>query len=188
MSEESERTSRKRDFTRREAIAGAALTFGGLALGSAVVRAAVQDEISHTAESIHLEPVFTAARQRVYDALIQTQQFDKVVQLSAAVKSGMALGNSPTQIGDVVGGAFALFGGHIVGRHIELVPNQRIVQAWRTADWHPGVYSIAKFELVEQGSGTKIVFDHTGFPSGQAEHLVEGWKSNYWEPLAKFLG
>jgi Activator of Hsp90 ATPase homolog 1-like protein len=54
--------------------------------------------------------------------------------------------------------------------------------------WEPGIYSIARFELVEQGSGTKIVFDHTGFPKGKAEHLAEGWKINYWEPLEKVLG
>ena len=85
------------------------------------------------------------------------------------------------------GGAFLLFGGYITGRQIELVPNERVVQAWRAGGWDPAHYSIAKFELVEQGSGTKIVFDHTGFPNGQAEHLAEGWKGNYWEPLEKFL-
>ena len=53
--------------------------------------------------------------------------------------------------------------------------------------WAPGAYSIAKFELVEQGSGTKIVFDHTGFPKGTAETLASGWKAHYWGPLAKFL-
>jgi len=82
---------------------------------------------------------------------------------------------------------FILFGGHIIGRQIELVPNERIVQAWRVVDWEPGVYSIAKFELREQGSGTKIVLDHMGFPKGLGEHLAAGWRSHYWEPLEKFL-
>jgi hypothetical protein len=41
--------------------------------------------------------------------------------------------------------------------------------------------------LVEQGSGTKIVFDHRGFPEGQAQHLADGWNANYWEPLEKYL-
>jgi hypothetical protein len=41
---------------------------------------------------------------------------------------------------------------------------------------------------VESGGETKIKFDHTGFPKGQAEHLAEGWRGNYWEPLAKVLG
>jgi len=85
------------------------------------------------------------------------------------------------------GGAFSMFGGVIVGRHIELVPDARVVQAWRVAYWPKGLYSIARFELVEQGAATKIVFDHTGFPAGDAESLASGWKAHYWEPLAKFL-
>ena len=61
-----------------------------------------------------------------------------------------------------------------MGRHVELVPNERIVQAWRVVTWDPGVYSIAKFELKEQGSETRLVFDHTGFPNAKAEHLSAG--------------
>src|SRR5713101_4341878 len=174
--------------TRRQLIAGVAAAFGGLSMGSAMGWAGAEEEISHTAESIHQEPVFKASRKRVYEALTDAKQFNKVVQLSAAMKSGMPAGAAPTEISREVGGAFALFGGYILGRHVELAPNERIVQAWRTASWDPGVYSIAKFELVEQGSGTKIVFDHTGFPKGQGEHLAAGWKGNYWEPLEKFLG
>ena len=74
-----------------------------------------------------------------------------------------------------------------MGRQLELVPNQRIVQAWRVVDWKPGDYSIAKFELIDQGAETKLVFDHTGFPQGEAEVLAPGWKAHYWEPLRKFL-
>jgi len=30
---------------------------------------------------------------------------------------------------------------------------------------------------------------HTGFPKGDGEHLAEGWKINYWQPMEKkFLG
>ena len=46
---------------------------------------------------------------------------------------------------------------------------------------------IAKFELVEQGSDTKIVFDHLGFPKGLGQHLAEGWKGHYWDTLEKYL-
>ncbi len=173
--------------TRRQLIAGAAIGLGGLALGSTAVRAGTEEEVSHTAESIHQEPVFNASRKRVYEALTDTKQFDKVVQLSEAMRSGIPPGAPPTEISHEAGGAFSLFGGYITGRHIELAVNERIVQAWRVGNWDPGVYSIAKFELVEQGSGTKIVFDHTGFPKGLGEHLAAGWKANYWEPLGKFL-
>ena len=173
--------------SRRQMIAGAAATIGGVALGAGIVRGAAGPEISRTAEAIHQEPVFTASPKRVYEALTDASQFDKVVQLSGAMKSGMISGETHTKIGGEAGGAFSLFAGVIAGRQIELVPNVRIVQAWRAADWKPGAYSIVKFELAEEGAGTRIVFDHTGFPAGEAEHLAQGWKVNYWEPLAKVL-
>jgi len=168
-------------------IAGVAVALGGLALGSTEASAENEEEVARTAETIHQEPIFKASRKRIYEALTDAKQFNNVVQLSAAMKSGMPPGAASTQISHEAGGAFALFGGHIVGRHVELVPNERIVQAWRVATWDAGVYSIAKFELVEQGSGTRLVFDHAGFPKGDGEHLAEGWKANYWEPLEKFL-
>jgi uncharacterized protein YndB with AHSA1/START domain len=172
--------------TRRQLIAGVAIAFGGLALGSAEAWAGAEEGISRTAESIHQEAVFKASRKRVYEALTDAKQFDKVIQLSGVMQS-MPTGGKPTEISREAGGAFGFFGGYITGRHIELVPNERIVQAWRAGSWDPGVYSIAKFELAEQGSGTKIVFDHTGFPKGAGEHLAAGWKAHYWEPLEKFL-
>lgn len=93
----------------------------------------------------------------------------------------------PAVISNEPGGAFSLFGDYIAGRQVELVTNQRIVQAWRAGSWAPGIYSIARFELAEQDSATKLVFDHTGFPAGTADHQAAGWYANYWEPLEKFL-
>lgn len=144
------------------------------------------EEISHSSEAIHQEVTFKATPARVYDALTDAKQFSRVVQLSAAAQS-MAIPKDPVEISRELGGAFSAFGGYITGRQIEFVPNQRIVQAWRAASWPAGAYSIARFELSPDGAGTKLVFDHTGFPQGQADHLLAGWKGNYWEPLAKFL-
>jgi len=173
--------------TRRKALTGLAITIGGMSLRSTKAGAATEDKISHTAEAIHHEPIFTASRQRIYEILIETKQFDKVVDLSGARKS-MPSGGKPTEISREAGGAFTIFGGHIIGRQIELLPNERIVQAWRVVDWGPGIYSIARFELVERDSRTTIVFDHTGFPKGLGEHLAAGWREHYWEPLKKLLG
>ena len=177
----------RRETIIRSLLGAVAASIGALALAPAATAAPLEDEISRTAESIHQETIFRASRKRVYEALTDTDQFNKLTQLSAAVKSGMALGSTATKISREEGGTFTLFGGHILGRHVELVPDERIVQAWRTADWPAGIYSIARFVLMAQNGGTKLVFDHTGFPVGQAEHLAAGWKANYWEPLAKFL-
>ena len=174
-------------IARRQVILRTAGVFGGLTLGSAGAWAVAADDMSSACEVIHQEVAFKVSCKRVYDALTDAKQFNKVVMLSAAVQSGMVPRDKPVEVSSEAGGAFSAFGGHITGRHVELVPSERIVQAWRAASWGPGQYSIARFELVEQGSGTKVVFDHTGFPQGQAQHLAEGWKGNYWEPLEKYF-
>ena len=138
--------------------------------------AATQDAgISRTAEAIHQELTFTAPPQRVYEALLDQQQFARVT------------GGQATTIDRAEGGAFSLFGARIKGRNVALEPDARIVQAWRSEGWDKGVYSIVRFELHPAGTGTHLAFDHTGFPVGQADHLAAGWKSNYWDPLTRFL-
>jgi activator of HSP90 ATPase len=93
----------------------------------------------------------------------------------------------PAEIDPKAGGAFTTFGGQIEGRTVELVANQRVVQAWRPTHWDPGVYSIVRFELKPQGAGAIVVLDHTGFPEGDFDHLTWGWNAHYWEPLKKFF-
>lgn len=136
--------------------------------------------ISHTCESIHQEVVFKAARKRVYEAFTQEKQFSQVTDF--------VMKGASTQISPEVGGTFSIFGGVILGRHVELVPYERIVQAWREKDWTPGLYSIVRFQLDERGAETKLIFDHTGFPPGASASLAPGWWSHYWEPLQKYLG
>src|SRR5260370_37523541 len=89
--------------TRRQMIAGVTVALGSLGLASPKAFAQAADEISHSAESIHLETVFKATRKRVYEALTDAKQFHKVTQLSAAVQSGLASGTAPTEIANVPG-------------------------------------------------------------------------------------
>ena len=173
--------SNRREFSLRMASVCSLLGLSGLPFLVSPVSAlaAESEEISNHSEAIHQEVVFKAAPDRVYKALTDPGQFSKITEFS--------MPGATAHISGQVGGAFSLFAGHITGRHIELVPNQRIVQAWRDDGWAPGVYSIAKFELHDSGSGTRLVFDHTGFPQGSAAHLAIGWKSHYWEPMGKYL-
>ena len=166
----------RRDFAVR-------ITGFGSAVGLVAMQCAAQagDEISHAAESIHQEVVVKATSKRIYEALTDSAQFTQVTRFSPVMNA------APAKIGRTVGEGFTLFGGHIVGRQVELVPFRRIVQAWRVADWDSGVYSIAKFDLTNQGPQTTILFDHTGFPNGKADHLAEGWHLNYWKPLQKYF-
>ena len=171
--------------TRRQVILRVA-ALGSLAGCPFKAWAAEDSGLSRAAEAIRQDPIFQASRKRVYEALTDAQQFDKVIRLSAAMRS-MATGTKRAEISGDAGTAFSIFGGYVSGRQIEVVPNERIVQAWRSESWKSGEYSIVRFELIEQGATTKIVFDHRGFPDGTGDHLATGRKENYWEPLGKYL-
>lgn len=171
--------------SRRQAIAGVAMFSAFVAMHPQKLRAE-DAEVARTAESIHQEVLYRASRKRVFNALMETSQFDRIIRIGTGGDLS-ALGSQPTAISRDEGGSFTIFGGHILGRQIELVPDERIVQAWRVADWKPGIYSIARFELAEHSSGTRVIFDHTGFPAGLGQHLADGWKSHYWDPLKQYL-
>jgi activator of HSP90 ATPase len=163
--------------TRRQAIAGIAVAMGGLTAVSSTF-ADTTNETPAAAKlprtSLHYEADFAGTPQRIYDVLLDAKQF--------AAATG-----SPAEIDPKEGGVFSMFGARIVGRNIELIPGQRIVQAWRPTHWDAGIYSIVKFEFHERGSKTHMILDHTGFPVEEADHLDSGWKAHYLDPLAKYL-
>jgi activator of HSP90 ATPase len=163
---------------RRQVLVGLAVTFGGLALsaGDASAAAAILNSTDpdKTKTFLHQEVSFGAPPARIYEIFLSSKEFAAMTKL-------------PADISPDAGGAFSMFGGIIVGRNIELIPAQRIVQAWRPKYWDPGVYSMVKFELIADGAKTKIVLDHTGFPVGTYKGLYSGWPERYWDPLTKYL-
>jgi len=124
--------------------------------------------------AIHFEIAFAAPAARIYQVLLDAKQFSACTKLPAVMDSRP-------------GGTFKLFDGQIEGRNIELVPDKRIVQAWRPAHWPAGEYSVANFELTAHMTGTRLIFDHKGFPAAEHDSLSDGWKAHYWQPLHKYL-
>ena len=131
---------------------------------------------------IHQEINFKATPQQIYQTLLSSKEFSRCTKKSFTVFS-----DTSANIDPIAGGIFSVFDGHIIGRILELVPNQRIVEAWRVVDWPDGVYSIAKFEFKSKDSGTLLIFDHIGFPEGLKEHLSTGWQQHYWDALNNYL-
>jgi activator of HSP90 ATPase len=168
--------------TRRRVIAGGtALAIGALAAGADPRESAPQKmtEPESTGTEglltyLHQEIDIDAAPARIYEILLDSRQF-------------AAFTGAPAEIDRQVGGTVTMFGGRIVGRNIELVSGLRIVQAWRPADWEPGLFSLVRFVLRDRGARSTVVLDHTGFPEGSFRHLNAGWYSHYWDPLKKFV-
>jgi activator of HSP90 ATPase len=131
--------------------------------------------------AIHKEVSLKAAPERVYRLLTDGGEFAASTEKPAKIETGD-------------GGKFSIFGGYIEGRHIELVPGQRVVQAWRGIDWAPGSFSIVRFSVTPEGNGTRLVLDHDAYPEGKSpmypslhEHLSAKWPVFYFEPFAKYL-
>ena len=122
--------------TRRQLIAGVTIALGSLALASTEAFAQAVQEISHSEDSIHQEPVFKARRKRVYEALTDAKQFQKVTQLSAAVQSGMAKGNIPAEIVAESGGAFKFFNGLSSGGTLNSCPTNA---SSKRGEWPTGL-------------------------------------------------
>jgi uncharacterized protein YndB with AHSA1/START domain len=128
---------------------------------------------------IHQEALIAAPPRRVFELLTSGSLF------------GAATG-MPAEITAQEGDTFSVFGGRVEGRQIELVPSQRIVQAWRfgtahPSPWEPGVYSTVRFALEPAGDGTRLVIDHAGIPAEWIEHISQGYPTFYQEPIMNFF-
>ena len=117
---------------RRQALAGLGLIVAGLVAAPRLLADEPQPQKEPTASpenqkrtSIHQEVDFKASPQRIFDALMESKRF--------AAFSGL-----PAEIDPKEGGSFSMFGGRIGGRNVELVPGQRVVQAWRPSHWEAG--------------------------------------------------
>jgi activator of HSP90 ATPase len=172
-----------KSFTIKNSLKSISIIVTVFALQFSVMAQTKQDSTSAAKPYIiHQEVDFTVSPQQLYNALLSSKQFSESTKKSFDMFTAMS-----AKIDSTVGGTFSVFDGHIIGRIIELVPNQRIVEAWRVVDWQAGVYSIAEFQLKAKGSGTQLIFDHTGFPAGLKEHLAIGWQQHYWDALAKYF-
>jgi uncharacterized protein YndB with AHSA1/START domain len=129
--------------------------------------------------TIHQEALIDATPLEVFAYLTDGETFAAATGKAARVKAW-------------AGSAFSLFDGRVEGRQIELVPGQRVVQAWRFGDAHPdvwddGVYSIVRFTLTPEGDRTRFVVDHDAVPAEWHEHLETGYPIFYQEPMARYF-
>ncbi|MEP6648123.1 MAG: SRPBCC domain-containing protein [Saprospiraceae bacterium] len=125
--------------------------------------------------AIHLERSYPTTPDAIYKLLINGAKFGDVTGI-------------PGKGGGTEGAFFSIFGDFVTGRQIELVPNERISQAWRMMDWVPGQYSIVRFTFVQEGRHTRFVVDQAGHPEEFHEHISTNWEGFYFRPFEKYFG
>lgn len=127
-------------------------------------------------KNIKQTATFTAKAQDVYEALMDA-------------KNHAAFTGANAKIDKKVNGKFSVYDGYCHGYNIELVKNEKIVQAWHFAEdgWPDDHFSICTFLLEQIGNKTKLTFMQTGVPEHKVAALSSCWKDYYWEPLMAYL-
>ena len=117
---------------------------------------------------------FNATPHAVYEALMDSRKHARFTQ-------------APAKISRKVGGAISAYGDYITGSNLELVPDQKIVQAWHASEWPEGHMSRATFKLAPVPGGTRLTFTHSGVPDAFVDDIRQGWIDSYWVPMKAML-
>ena len=100
-----------------------------------------------------------------------------------------AMTGSAAQVEGKVGGKFTAWDGYIFGTTLDLTPDQRILQAWRTAEFTDDASdSQVEILLEEVETGTKLTFIHNNMPEEQVESYRQGWDDFYYKPMKEYFG
>ena len=95
---------------------------------------------------------------------------------------------APAKLSRKVGGSFTAFGGQLEGKNFLLVPDQMIVQAWRSTGWKKSdPDSILVIQFNKTKTGTRVDLVHVNVPEQDYQGVTEGWKKYYWQPWHDYL-
>ena len=112
---------------------------------------------------------------------------EQIYQDWLSTKGHSAMTGSPAEVEARVKGKFTAWDGYIFGETLELKPNQRILQAWRTTEF-PEESPDSRVEILLEAvkGGTKITINHSNIPKGQAEDYKQGWQDFYFKPMKEY--
>jgi len=125
-------------------------------------------------KTIRQSVTFRAPPHEVYEALMDSEKHARFTGAGASISRR-------------VGGRFTAYDGSLEGENLELVPDVKILQSWRSDDWPEGHYSRATFSLAKVEGGTRLTFTQTGVPEDFYEDVKQGWIDYYWEPMKRLL-
>jgi activator of HSP90 ATPase len=124
--------------------------------------------------SFEVSDVIPASPEEIYHAWLDSYEHSQMT-------------GSPAQVMPQEGAEFTAWDGYISGKNVELVPPNRICQAWRTsefADSDPD--SLLEVIMEPTDGGTRVTIRHSNLPS-DSEQYVQGWVDYYFAPMKVFF-
>lgn len=126
-------------------------------------------------ESLNMEEHFSVSPETLYTSWLDSTLHTEMTGAEA-------------KIDQKVGGVFTAWDGYIEGKNIELIPNKKIVQEWRTTEFaESDENSRLEIVLEPEEEGTKLTLIHTNIPEGQKENYEQGWLDYYFQPMKEYF-
>ncbi|HKJ38858.1 MAG TPA: SRPBCC family protein [Anaerolineales bacterium] len=123
-----------------------------------------------------LSEVFKSTASKLYNAWLSSDGHS-------------AITGSPAKVDGTVGGKFTAWDGYIFGTTLELTPNQRIVQTWRTSEFADDAPdSRLEISLEDVKGGVKVTLAHSNIPEDQVDSYRQGWEDFYFKPIREYYG
>jgi uncharacterized protein YndB with AHSA1/START domain len=126
--------------------------------------------------SFTVSDVIPASKGAIYNAWLDSKQHAAMTNTSDAEASTR------------VGGSFMAHDGYITGTNLELIPDSKIVQSWRSTEFSEDeADSLIEVTLEDAANGTLVTLTHSNLPPHGAQY-ESGWKAFYFEPMKAYFG
>ncbi len=91
-------------------------------------------------------------------------------------------------ISNKIGDTFSVYSDYIMGINVELIPNKRIVQKWRTTEFKDtDEDSTIEITLTPIGDETLLTLVHSHIPDGNTDYAAV-WEDYYFVPMRVYFG
>jgi len=83
---------------------------------------------------------------------------------------------------------FTAWDGYITGMILELEVDRRILQSWRTSEFHmDDDDSMVEINLSGATGGCTLQLKHWNIPKGQGTKYIGGWDKHYFQPMLQYF-
>lgn len=92
-------------------------------------------------------------------------------------------------VSDQINGAFVVYNGYITGRNVKLIPNEKIIQTWRTTEFNnEDPDSNLELTLIRDDQETLLILTHSNIPDNSTTDYATSWEEYYFAPMKVYFG
>lgn len=127
-------------------------------------------------EKIRISAVIPAPPKKIYEAWLDS-------------KEHTAMTGAKAKASGKINGKFTAWDGYISGTNLDLKPNKKIVQLWRTAEFaEDALDSVLEVNFAPKAGGKcTVTFVHINIPNGDGPKYKQGWKDFYFTPMKQYF-